>query len=52
MQVSCELYPERAEEIVVCENPEVSMAGVSRIATAEEESKVNTIKKPAIVSVY
>ena len=44
MQVSCEVYPEWAEEITVWEYPEVSMVGVSRIATAEEESKVNTIK--------
>ena len=34
MQVSCGVYPERAEERVVWEDPEVSGSGVSRIGTA------------------
>ena len=38
MQVSCSVYPERAEERVVWKNPGVFGAGVSQIGTAEEES--------------
>ena len=38
MQVSCGIYPERAEERVVWQDPEVSGDSVSRIGTAEEES--------------
>ena len=34
MQVSCSVYPERAEERVVWEDTEISGAGVSRIGTA------------------
>ena len=34
MQVSCGVYPERAEERVVWEDPEVSGSGVARIGTA------------------
>jgi hypothetical protein len=38
MQVSCSVYPERAEERGVWEDPEVFGAGVSRIGTTEKES--------------
>ena len=41
MQVSCSVYPERAEERVVWEDTEVFGAGVSRIGTAEEEPDRN-----------
>ena len=42
MQVSCSVYPERAEERVVWEDTEVFGAGVSRIGTAEKESDRRT----------
>ncbi len=41
MQVSCGVYPERAEERVVWEDTEDFGASVSRIGTAEEEPDRN-----------